>query len=125
MKILYFSVSILTYTVASHLSTLAAFASTLHCGSPELHSGVQSDCYQVSDPSGGTPQQHHRRTYELGWQETVPTWTQSADSICCNTNQPQLLSLVIAKILPLVPALKGSSTITATKLFSCQVITIP
>ena len=52
--------SILTCTVAIHLGIAAASSSTLHCGSPELHSGVQTGCYHVSDPSEVTLQPCHR-----------------------------------------------------------------
>ena len=119
--------SILTCIVANHLGIAAASSSTLHCGSPELHSGVQTGCYHVSDPSEVTLQPCHRRTFESEWQETVPIWTQSTDSVCCNmklhVTSPSLI--YFSQSLPFIPTLEAFSTLTTTQFLCGKVITVP
>ena len=78
----------------------------------------------ASDPSGMTPQPYRRRTCKSGWQEIVPTWTQSADSVSCDVNHHRLLTLVTAKNLPLVPRLKTPSAFLATEFFGCKIIPV-
>ena len=56
--------AMLTGTAATHQDNAAASSSTPRCESPELRSAVHRDYFQVSDPSGETPQQDHKHAYE-------------------------------------------------------------
>lgn len=115
----------LTCTIPSHRDSLAAYSSTLHSGSPELRSKVQRGCYCMYNSLEVTPQPCHRCTFELEWQETVPTTTPSADSVCYNIKLTSPTLIQFSQCLLLVPTLEASLTFTKTHFLCGKIMAIP